>query len=118
MAFGMIFDPYEFVALMSGLIALIGLSVYVVFYELFQEAAGRKVAEEGTPIRYYPVMGGWDADISETPAIGRLVVDILQRAWKNASKVLSRGAKAYMRDWYVYAYIVLLALVVAALMVR
>ncbi len=118
MAFGMIFTPTEFVALMSGLIALVGVVVYGVFYEVFQGAAGRKVKEEGTQLRYYPVMGGWDVDISETPSIGKLVVDILQRAWRNTSKALARGAKAYMRDWYVYAYIVLLIMVVAALMIR
>jgi hypothetical protein len=113
-AFGITVNPQLFIIYVTGLIALVALAVWLLLYELFRPAR-RSVAEKAGPLRYYPVMCGWDVDISETPQVGKLVVDILKRSWKHMSPALSKGARAYLHEWYVYAYIVLFALVAAAL---
>ncbi len=113
-AFGITVNPQLFIIYMSGLIALVALMVWLLLYELFRPAR-KGVAEVGEPIRYYPVMCGWDVDVSDTPQLGKLVVDILKRSWRHMSPALSKGARAYLHEWYVYAYIVLFALVAAAL---
>ncbi len=114
----MMLSPDSFIMVYTGVIALIALTVYVALYELFQNAGGRRVSEEAEPIRYYPVMCGWDADYKETPPLSKVITDILQRSWRHLHKPLAEGGKAYMRDWYVWAYIALVALAIAALIVR
>ncbi len=115
---GIALTPDSFIMVYTGVIALVALTTYVGLYELFQNAGGRRVAEEAEPIRYYPVMCGWDVDCSETPPLNKVITDILKRSWRHLYKPLAKGGKAYMRDWYVWAYIALVALAIAALVVR
>jgi len=108
----------NFIIAITGLTSLVALGVWVGLYELFQEKGGRRVSEVAEPIRYYPVMCGWDVDYSETPPVNKVVVDILHRSWRHLSKAVFRGSFARLQDWYVYAYIILVAIVAAALIMR
>lgn len=115
-----VLNPQEFILAMIGLIGVVAAAIYIFFYELFQRAAGRDVKEDvsSDELRYYPVMGGWPIDSPESPPVSKIVLDILNRAWRHVSKTLSKASDSLMKDWYTYAYLLLLVFVLMSLVMR
>ncbi|RLG78874.1 MAG: hypothetical protein DRO10_01785 [Thermoprotei archaeon] len=114
----LMFSAEGFVLLITGLTALLGVLVYLIFYELFQRYGGRPVEEKEDELKYYPVVSGWEVKEVQTPPISYVIVDILSRAWRGVSRTLSRSSEAFLRDWYVYAYLLLVVIVAVTLVLR
>ena len=109
-------DSATYAVVLAGIASLLGLVIYVVFYELFQRYGGRRVVGEYDDVALAPVMSGFYVEEPVFPSAKDVMVDVLKRSWRRVSRVLSRGARGLYSDWYFWAYIVLLIIVLMALM--
>jgi len=108
----------DFLLVLVGFSSLLGLVVYLVFYEMFQRFGGKAVEDRSDEVKYYPVLGGWLVNNVSFPSVTDLVVEILSRAWKQASASLKRASEALVSDWYFYAFILLTILAFLSLIMR
>ncbi|ADV65314.1 hypothetical protein [Desulfurococcus mucosus] len=107
-------DAYVFTILLLSQTVLAGLTVYLVFYVLFQRLVADKIPAQRDEVSELPVMGGFIVEKPESPSITRVAVDILRRAWRS-SVVLERGVASYLSDWYFISVVFLIALILILL---
>jgi len=108
-------ELHEYIYVLVGLSGLLGLIIYVMFYDLFQRFGGRRVVDEIDDVGASPVMSGLYVSRPSFPSIKKIVVDILNRSWKNVSSVLEKSAWSIFRDWYVIGYLILALIVLLSL---
>ncbi len=109
-------DIYSYVLYLVGATSLLGFIIYIVFYELFQRTGGRRVVGEYDDAALSPVMSGFIVEEPDFPSIKDVVVDILDRGWRGFSQLFKRGARSFIRDWYLIGYILLALLVLLAVL--
>jgi len=102
-------DVYTYTALMATLTALLGLLVYLLFYRLFQETAGRSEVEVDE-VKRKIVFSGFIVDEPEFPSVTALVRDIFSRAFRRGFKVVERTSRGLVLDWYLIGYLLMLIL--------
>jgi len=102
-------DVYTYTALMAALTALLGLLVYLVFYWLFQEAAGGSEVEVDE-VKRKIVFSGFIVDEPEFPSVTGLVKDIFSRAFRRGFKLVERTSRGLALDWYLIGYLLMLTL--------
>lgn len=108
-------NTYTFLLILLSQVALIGLTVYLVFHVLFQKTVASRMPSQRDEVSELPVMSGFVVEKPELPSLTETVADILRRAWRLGGSILERGIASYLSDWYVVGFIVLLALIVVLL---
>ena len=113
---GLELDPVTYTLYLVGFTALLGLFIYLFFYELFQRYGGRRVAGIHDNTSLSPVMSGFIVEKPVFPSAREIMIDILYRSWRRISRLLSRSAHSIYHDWYFWAYVLLVITSLIALL--
>ncbi|MGB9828242.1 hypothetical protein IMZ38_02925 [Thermosphaera chiliense] len=106
-------DVYEFTIIYTGMAVLTGLTVYLVFYVVFQKLAASKTPEQRDDVSGLIVMGGFVVDEPLRLSAIRILKDILRRALGRRVLRLESFSRE-ISSWYLLALIFLAALVAAS----
>jgi hypothetical protein len=111
-------DVYEFTLIYTGLAALTGLTVYLVFYTLFQRLVASKTPEQRDEVSGLIVMGGFI--VEEPPRLSalRILKDIFKRSLGRSTILRVETISREISTWYILALIFLASLVITAVILR
>ncbi len=119
MVYPSINNVFILVSIYTGLMALAGLGVYLMFYVMFKKLYGDKV-RFSDPVKEDIVMCG-EEPLGEdyVVPVSRVFIDIMSRSFKKAFQTLtSTMGTQLLRDWFFYMFIVLLVIVIISILAR